>query len=227
MLADLATEAYPLAKYSTLDLMAAVERSDWFETAALSGNQSLQTITSAKKLVHSSCSGMDIEHRGLQKINGLAQAWPEGPSITAGRLMTVKRIAALGAVLLTASACSRLRMRPAAYSSLPPATMHHKVAAPAPAPAISAAVGVFHLPVIVPGTLKKSQAGSGQGGVNPTAVLEASMRSHMAWEPPRPADLLKPPALETVVALTYNREATMDRLVKAGRDAAKPICSGC
>jgi hypothetical protein len=25
----------------------------------------------------------------------------------------------------------------------------------------------------------------------------------------------------------YNREAEMDRLVKGGRDAAKPICSGC
>jgi hypothetical protein len=147
--------------------------------------------------------------------------------------MTVRRIAALAAVLLTASACSRLRMRPAAYSSLPRATMHNKVAALAPAPAISAAVNVFPLPVIIPGTLKKPRAGSGQGGVNPTAVLEASMRSHMAWEPLRSADIPKPPALETSSTsatggpLTDKREATMDRLVKAGRDATKPICSGC
>lgn len=140
--------------------------------------------------------------------------------------MTVKQIAALGAVLLTASACSRPRMRPAAYSSLPPATMHNKVAALAPAPAISAALNVSPLPVIIPGTLKKLQAGSGQGGLNPTAVLEASMRSRMAWAPLRTADLPKPPAA-AVVVLNYNREATMDRLVKAGRDAAKPICSGC
>ena len=140
--------------------------------------------------------------------------------------MTVKRIAAVGAVLLAVSACSRVRMRPAAYSSLPPATMHNKGAALTPAPAISAAGNVFAPPVIIPGTVKKPQAGSGQGGVNPTAVLEASMRSHMAWEPLRSADLPKPPAA-AVAMLAYNREATMDRLVKAGRDAAKPICSGC
>jgi hypothetical protein len=27
--------------------------------------------------------------------------------------------------------------------------------------------------------------------------------------------------------LTYDREATMNRLVKGGRDASKAICSGC
>ena len=31
----------------------------------------------------------------------------------------------------------------------------------------------------------------------------------------------------TIAVPTYNREATMDRLVKGGRDAAKAICSGC
>jgi len=30
----------------------------------------LQTVTSVKRPVHSSCPGMDIEHRGPQKVNG-------------------------------------------------------------------------------------------------------------------------------------------------------------
>lgn len=166
----------------------------------------------------------------------------------------VKRIAALGAVLLTVSACSRLPTAPTAYSALPPVTLSN-AAAPLATSAVPAEIDVALAQVVIPGTLKRSVAESGTRGVNPTTVLEASMRTHMAWELLRPADLLKPPALvarsvaadvaETgatsvtkdpgtskptsvaAVALIYDREATMDRLVKGGQDAAKAICSGC
>jgi hypothetical protein len=169
--------------------------------------------------------------------------------------MVGKRIAALGAVLLLTSACSRLPIGPTAYSSLPAATVASIPAQPVVLPAVSAEMSTARPSVAIPGTLKMPAAESGSRGVNPTAVLEASKRARMAWAPLHPADLLKPPALaarsvgadvaETgatsvtrdprigkaasagAVALTYDREATMDRLVKGGRDAAKAICSGC
>ena len=43
--------------------------------------------------------------------------------------------------------------------------------------------------------------------------------------PERPEVGKRAPA--AIVALSYNRETTMDRLVQGGRDAAKDICSGC
>ncbi len=169
--------------------------------------------------------------------------------------MVGKRIAALGAVLLLTSACSRLPIGPTAYSALPAATVASIPAQPVVLPAVPAEMSTGLPPVAIPGTLKTPAAESGSHGVNPTAVLEASMRTRMAWKTLHPADLLKPPALAalsvgavvaetgatsvtkdprigkptsaTAVALTYNREATMDRLVKGGRDAAKAICSGC
>lgn len=169
--------------------------------------------------------------------------------------MVGKRIAALGAVLMLTSACSRLPIGPTAYSALPAATVASIPAQPVALPVVPAEMSAALPSVAIPGTIKTRAAESRSGGVNPTAVLEASMRTRMAWETLHPADLLKPPVLAarsigadvaetgaTSVAsglktgkpvpiaaapLTYNREATMDRLVKGGRDAAKAICSGC
>lgn len=169
--------------------------------------------------------------------------------------MIGKPIAALGALAMLTSACSRLPIGPTAYSSLPAATAASDPAQPMVLSSVPAAIDTAVPSIIIPGTIKTREAESKAGGVNPTAVLEASMRTRMAWETLRPADLLRPPSMaarsigadviETgatsaasslkpsklsrvaAVPMTYDREATMDRLVKGGRDAAKAICSGC
>lgn len=169
--------------------------------------------------------------------------------------MVGKRIAALGAVLLLASACSRPPIGPTTYSALPAVTVASISTQPVTRPVALDERNATLPSVAIPGTSKVRAEESGFPGVNPTAVLEASMRTRMAWRTLHPADLLKPPALaarsvgadvaETgatsvakdrgmskpastaAVALTYNREAKMDRLVKEGRAAATSICSGC
>lgn len=169
--------------------------------------------------------------------------------------MIGKPIAALGAVAMLTSACSRLPIGPTAYSALPAATVASVPARPVVLPLVSPEINAALPSAVIPGTIKTQKAESRSGGVNPAAVLEASMRTRMAWETLHPADLSKPPLMAmrsigadvaetgatstasglkagkpaTVAAdpLTYDREATMDRLVKGGRDAAKAICSGC
>lgn len=163
----------------------------------------------------------------------------------------VSRVAVLGLILLSASACSRLPNVPTAYSSLPSMTVARdaglkEVVRPA-APAVPAAA----LPVIrIPGTaLAHEDAVPGQR-VNPTDVLAASARARLAWQTLRPAELTRPTFVvnrdavarlgvgETGAVggggrvaksetLSYDREAMMSRLEKEGRSAAKPICSGC
>ena len=151
-------------------------------------------------------------------------------------MIIVKRAVVLGLVLL-AGACSRLPNVPTAYSALPPGA--GDTASLRAAPAEPATL----LPVVIlPGTLKDLGVRSAPPGVNPNAVLDASMRTRMTWESLRPADLLKPPALgaagsataglarperPTIAALIYDREAAMDRLLKGGRGVEKSICSGC
>lgn len=169
--------------------------------------------------------------------------------------MVGKRIAALGAVLLLASACSRLPLGPTTYSALPAVTVASISTQPVTRPVASAERSATPPSVSITGTSKARAAESGFHGVNPTAVLEASVRTRMAWGTLHPADLSKPPSLtarsvgadvaETgatsvtkdrgiskpastaTVALTYNREAKMERLVKGGRAVATSIYSGC
>jgi hypothetical protein len=168
--------------------------------------------------------------------------------------MIGKPIAALGAVAMLTSACSRLPIGPTAYSALPAATVASVPARPVVLPLVSAEIDDALPSVVIPGTITTRKAESGSGGVNPVAVLEASRRTRMAWETLYPGDLLKPPAVATrsfgadvaeigatyaasglkigkpapaAAPPAYDREATMGRLVQGGRDAVKAICSGC
>lgn len=171
--------------------------------------------------------------------------------------MVVKRIAVLGMVLLT-GACARFPSVPTAYSALPPAPIvsgpeEFSATPPVPAlPSMTAEPGVAPPAVIIPGTLTMPVGNGGARAVNPTAVLETSMRTRMAWETLRPADLLKPPTVPTrslaratdddaaetalgtptlhtppVAARPYDREAMMSRLLKISAQSAHTICSGC
>lgn len=164
--------------------------------------------------------------------------------------MMVKRIAALGLVLLSMGGCSRLQLGSTAYSSLPSAGIPSIPNSAAPLGRDAALA-----PVVIPGTLLTPQVNNGRRGVNPTAALEASELGHSLTQPMHSVDYSQTTALAnrphhaTGVDVTatgstgapvpnerdqaatdrqdYNREAAMDRLVKGGREAAKPICSGC
>ncbi len=163
----------------------------------------------------------------------------------------VSRIAVLGLVLLTATACSRMPNVPTAYSSLPALTVEHDAGPKVVArPAVPAAA----LPVIrIPGTALAHGAegpDEAQGArVNPMDVLAASTRARLAWQTLRPTDMGRPSFVvnrDAVARLgvfetgavggrpvaqaeprSYNREAAMRRLEQEGYRAAKPICSGC
>lgn len=176
--------------------------------------------------------------------------------------MVVKRIAALALVLLT-GACARFPSVPTAYSALPPLAAAGRVTAPAilsPASPTALSTASAAPAVIIPGTPTASRAeGRAQGraqGVNPTAVLETSMRTRMAWEPLHPGDLLMPPAARSRTRLAggdvaggeaaearagvplreaappvlphpYDRDAAMNRLLKRSVATVSTICSGC
>lgn len=174
--------------------------------------------------------------------------------IRVGTAMMVKRTATFGLVLLAMGGCSRLPLGSNAYSSLPPAGIH---TAETPSVADSAAPlgrDVALAPVVIPGTLLTLRANDGRRGVNPTAALEAPGRGHLLTQPVHSGDhsqaaLVNRPrklidgdvkATGSTVASApserdrpvintqdYNREVVMDRLVKGGSAAAKPICSGC
>lgn len=166
----------------------------------------------------------------------------------------VSRIAVLGLVLFTASACSRLPSVPTAYSSLPAVSIGPNAALRAGPSPVAPAVAAAALPAIrIPGTAlahgAEDPAERRAGRVNPTDILAASTRARLAWQTLRPTELTRPSfivnrdALERSVvetgtvgagrpvakveAPTYDREAMMARLEKEGRFAAKPICSGC
>jgi len=111
-------------------------------------------------------------------------------------------------------------------------------------------------PSYEPGRLLKPGLGAG-GGIDPTAQLDASVRDRAAWAPLRagpidrsaivdtrnarrvgPAEATglngmasMPPAGDDdrrgVPAPIRSQDATMDRLERAGRRTAKPICGDC
>ena len=165
--------------------------------------------------------------------------------------MRLYRLGALAAVLLTASACSQLPMGPTAYSALPSGP---PVSVPPPAAArVQPDADVALAPVVIPGTWKLPNVGTRPGSVNPSAVLEASVRTRMAWKVLHPevlserrapvarsfgADVTETAATSSAttspatsaadrVPANYNREALMSTLLKGGKDAARSICSGC
>ncbi|MCJ2088845.1 hypothetical protein MKK88_23105 [Methylobacterium sp. E-005] len=166
----------------------------------------------------------------------------------------VSRIAVLGLLLLTTSACSRLPNVPTAYSSLPALTPGHDAVLKAVPSPVAPAVPVAALPVIrIPGTALAHGAESPaepQGPrVNPTDVLAASARARLAWQTLHPTELMRPAfggrrdafahSIDETGAIgageppakvetsSYDRAAMMARLEKEGRRAGKPICSGC
>ena len=151
-------------------------------------------------------------------------------------MIVVQRVAALGLVLL-AGACARLPNVPTAYSALPALSVSSAPARMSPARSVPDApveASVDLLRIVIPGTMTVPVAAVEPRGINPSAALDSALRTRMAWEALRPADLLKPAATMTgrsasteIVTRTYDREAMMDRLLKGGRQAASGICSGC
>lgn len=158
----------------------------------------------------------------------------------------VSRIAVLGLILLTASACSRMPNVPTAYSSLPALTVEHEAGPKVvPSPAVPEAA----LPVIrIPGTALAHGTEENQGPrVNPLDVLATSTRARLAWQTLHPTVLARPSSVASSRAggqvaetgaiggksavpaetRSYNREAMMRSLEKEGKRAARPICSGC
>jgi hypothetical protein len=110
--------------------------------------------------------------------------------------MAFRRIGTLVAVL-TLGACSHAPLMPTAYSALPPPTAMPAATA-STGPLVGAAApraerDIDPLPVVIPGTLKLTDAQIGQNGVNPLAVLDSSMRNRMSWKSLRPENLTKPP----------------------------------
>ncbi|MBE7200334.1 MAG: hypothetical protein INR70_21365 [Parafilimonas terrae] len=126
--------------------------------------------------------------------------------------MTLKRIGTLAAVLLTSGACSHVSMGPTAYSALPSAApaAPQPVAVQSTGSAARPAEGVVGLaapvsasavlaspvsdppvlaPVVIPGMPKLQEADTGRGGSNPSAVLDASTRTRMAWKALHPENL--------------------------------------
>ena len=109
--------------------------------------------------------------------------------------MVLKRIVALGIVLPATTACSLLPTGRGVYSALPP------VAATSPAiPVDDTAAAVSDLdidlpPAPIPGAPTTLESAAGRGGVNPSAVLEASMRARTGWKVLRPTDIPERSAL--------------------------------
>ena len=130
----------------------------------------------------------------------------------------------------------------AASQAVPASAGDNRVAAPPP--------GFEPAPVSerMPGDLIRPIPQEGAGRVEPGAALSASERARSHWE------ALKPGALKTQIPLMariargengqstpaaataapsaiaagdYDREGTMQKLVKGGKSAGKAICNGC
>jgi hypothetical protein len=163
--------------------------------------------------------------------------------------MVVKRIVALGLLLPAMTACSALPPSRGVYSALSPLPSARAALAPGDATAAANDLDVALPSTPIPGTLK-APLGAG-GGVNPSAVLEASVRARTAWKALNPRDMAERPMAATrvggaagqdvsrtaalpaagptapAVAPDYDRAAAMSRLVRHGDASEKTICSGC
>lgn len=164
--------------------------------------------------------------------------------------MVVKRIVALGLLLPAMTACSALPPSRGVYSALSPLPLARTALAPGEATAAADLDVALPSPPI-PGTLKTPVAAAAGGGVNPSAVLEASVRARTAWKALRPMDMAERPTpaaridgsagqdlsrtaalpaagpAAPVVSPDYDRSAAMSRLVRHGGASEKTICSGC
>jgi hypothetical protein len=152
--------------------------------------------------------------------------------------MTLKRGALGCSILICLGGCSHLLSAPTQYSSLPLAP-----------PSASLADAT---PVDVPGRLLFSPSRTRGANLEPFAALQRSSSDRLerddsrsdevsaqtqsrhkagsAVEPSYTASV--PDALGSSVRRqgasgNYNRETTMNRLVRDGKVAARPICSGC
>jgi hypothetical protein len=165
--------------------------------------------------------------------------------------MVVKRIVALGLLLPAMTACSALPPSRGVYSALSPLPSARTALAPGEATAAAADLDVALPSPPIPGTLKTPVAAAAGGGVNPSAVLEASVRARTAWKALRPMDMAERPTpaaridgsagqdlsrtaalpaagpAAPVVSPDYDRSAAMSRLVRHGGASEKTICSGC
>lgn len=154
--------------------------------------------------------------------------------------MNLKRIAPACSILICMGGCSNLLTAPTHYSSLPVA------------PSVAGVPDADVAPVDVPGRLLISRSRKHGGYVEPLAALQRSSSARLGWEEPRSnreagraqgrykaIPVAEPSSTASLSEAhksnarglggsgTYNRETTMNRLVKGGKDAARPICNGC
>jgi hypothetical protein len=153
--------------------------------------------------------------------------------------MALKPMVALCSVLLLTGGCSQLIRAPERYASLAPVRPLGKID-----------------DVVIPGTMLKRPSSRHSRAVDPDVELrhspsltaeqaalsvEASAIAESANNrPPRNADRTAMPEPDSTASLDNSNRGTtrrnsesrfnpaiMDRLVKAGQAAAKPICTGC
>jgi hypothetical protein len=159
--------------------------------------------------------------------------------------MVLKRVIVICSISMLMGGCSHLLIGPGHYASLPPVSGPERVG---DTPRISE--------VVIPGTLTTQPSSAPGRGVNPLAVLQRSVsvkadqeslrvgkptERHLLTNRSEKAGLspstLEPTSTASLQALdkgaaqypteNYDREATMNRLMKGGQEAAKSICNGC
>jgi hypothetical protein len=159
--------------------------------------------------------------------------------------MVLKRVIVVCSITMLMGGCSHLLRGPEQYASLSPVRRTDR------------AGGTDRIAdVVIPGTLTTRSLSQHGGGIDPLAVLQRrvsakadqeSLRVDKLTERPlaanpsqKAARLPNAPEPTSTASLhtlngdsarypteNYDREATMDRLVKGGQEAAKPICTGC
>jgi hypothetical protein len=156
--------------------------------------------------------------------------------------MNVRRIAASCMILTAMGGCSQLITVPAQYAVLPPGISS------------SSLREADQRPTDIPGTLLGAPSQARGPRVEPFIALQQSASARAGWEDLRPSDFMRQsrtatrtgqvttaePASTASLPGTdkrratgkagsqgYDGDTTMTRLVKSGRDAAKPICTSC
>jgi hypothetical protein len=153
--------------------------------------------------------------------------------------MVLKRVIVVCSISMLMGGCSHLFREPGQYASLPPVAGADRFA-----------------DVVIPGTLTTQPSSTRGRGVDPLVVLRQSVSvkadreslrvdrlterplltnsSAKAAQPPIAPEPTSTASLQALdkgatpyPSQNYDRQATMDRLVKGGQEAAKPVCSGC
>lgn len=159
--------------------------------------------------------------------------------------MVLTRVITFCSISMLIGGCSHLLREPAQYASIPSTSITDKVGGT-----------IMGADVVIPGTSTIRSFSQRGRSIDPLSVLQRSasayvdrekLRMDKLTERPSPFDpsqkaarfqsTLEPTSTASLHTLdkgairypseNYDRQATMNRLVKGGQDAAKPICIGC